>query len=100
MSPRSRLLICEMLVEPLHRQSHPPKVGPGEHEIGNAPELLPANYGDVAQFRSDFMMMTNLQGKERNHSELSELVKLGGLTITRFWTLAGINNAILECRLP
>ena len=44
------------------------------------------------------MMMLNLQGKERNREEFIELVGKAGLEVVRFWTLGGVESAIIECR--
>lgn len=98
MSPQSRLLINEMLVEPLHRHASKYEVGEGEQPIGDAPEPLAPNYGDKWQFQRDHMMMLNLQGKERNREEFIELVGKAGLEVVRFWTLGGVESAIIECR--
>ena len=98
MAPSSRLLINEMLVEPLHRHSANYEVGEGEQGIGDAPEPLAPNYGDKWQFQRDHMMMLNLQGKERNREDFIELVGKAGLEVVRFWTLGGVESAIIECR--
>ena len=98
MSPKSRLLINEMLVEPLHRNFSRYEVGEGEQGIGDAPEPLAPNYGEQWQFQRDHMMMLNLQGKERNREEFVELVGKAGLEVVRFWTLGGVESAIIECR--
>jgi hypothetical protein len=44
-------------------------------------------------------MMLTLQGKERNREEFIELVGNAGLVVERFWTLGGVESAIIECRL-
>jgi hypothetical protein len=98
MDLNSRLLINEMLVEPLHREGPTTKVGPGEQGIGDAPLPLPANYGDKWQFQRDHQMMINLQGKERNRQEFIDLVAQAGLVVEKFWTLGGVESAIVECR--
>lgn len=98
MSAESRLLINEMLVEPLHREDSVPKVGEGEQGIGDAPEPLPPNYGDKWQFQRDHMMLLTLQGKERNREEFIELVGKAGLEVTKIWTLGGVESAIIECK--
>jgi hypothetical protein len=87
-----------MLVEPLHRNFSRYEVGEGEQGIGDAPEPLTPNYGDKWQFQRDHMMMLNLQGKERNREEFVELVGKAGLEVVRFWTLGGVESAIIECR--
>ena len=99
MSPKSRLLINEMLVELLHRSGARIEVGEGEQGVGNAPEPLPPNYGDRWQFQRDHQMMLTLQGKERNREDFIELVGKAGLVVERFWTLGGVESAIIECRL-
>jgi hypothetical protein len=98
MTGDSRLLINEMLVEPLHRKGSKYSVGEGEQGIGDAPEPLAPNYGDKWQFERDHQMMINLQGKERNREEFIELVEKAGLEVVRFWTLGGVESAIIECK--
>jgi hypothetical protein len=98
MTGDSRLLINEMLVEPLHRKGSKYSVGEGEQGIGDAPEPLAPNYGDKWQFERDHQMMINLQGKERNREEFMELVEKAGLEVVRFWTLGGVESAIIECK--
>jgi len=98
MTGDSRLLINEMLVEPLHRKGSRYSVGEGEQGIGDAPEPLAPNYGDKWQFERDHQMMLTLQGKERNREEFIELVGKAGLEVFRFWTLGGVESAIIECR--
>jgi len=98
MSSKSRLLINEMVVEPLHRKGSTYEVGEGEQPIGDAPEPLPPNYGDKWQFERDHQMMLNLQGKERSREEFIELTGKAGLEVARFWTLGGVESAIVECR--
>jgi hypothetical protein len=98
MSSFSRLLINEMLVEPLYRGGPTYPAGEGEQVIGDAPEPLPPNYGDKWQFQRDHQMMLNLQGKERNREEFIELVGKAGLEVVKFWTLGGVESAIIECK--
>lgn len=98
MDSKSRLLINEMLVQPLHRQAPKHEVGEGEQGIGDAPLPLPPNYGDRWQFQRDHQMMLNLQGKERTREEFMELVGKAGLEVVKFWTLGGVESAIIECR--
>jgi len=98
MDSNSRLLINEMLVEPLHRQGASHQVGQGEQGVGDAPPPLPPNYGDRWQFQRDHQMMLNLQGKERNRQEFMELVGKAGLEVARIWTLGGVESAIIECK--
>lgn len=98
MTADSRILINEMLVEPLHREGPMHSAGPGEQGIGDAPEPLPPNYGDKWQFERDHQMMLNLQGKERNREEFIELVGKAGLEAVKFWTLGGVESAIIECK--
>lgn len=98
MTADSRILINEMLVEPLHRKGPMHSAGPGEQGIGDAPEPLPPNYGDKWQFERDHQMMLNLQGKERNREEFIDLVGKAGLEVVRFWTLGGVESAIIECK--
>jgi len=98
MHAKSRLLINEMLVEPLHRKGPVYYVGEGEQGIGDAPSPLPPNYGDRWQFQRDHQMMLTLQGKERNRQEFIDLVGKAGLELVRIWTLGGVESAIIECR--
>jgi hypothetical protein len=100
MTNDSRLLINEILVEPLYRNGQVHDVAPGEQGVGDAPEPLPANYGDGFQLRHDNMMMVNFHGKERNREEFIELVAKAGLEVTRIYTLAGVQDAVIECRKP
>jgi hypothetical protein len=98
MDSKSRLLINEMLIQPLHRKGPVYEVGEGEQGIGDAPPPLPSNYGDKWQFQRDHQMLLSLQGQERDRQEFVELVGKAGLEVVRIWTLGGVESAIIECR--
>src|SRR5579859_2340673 len=96
MSPKSRLLINEMLVELLHRSGARIEVGEGEQGVGNAPEPLPPNYGDRWQFQRDHQMMLTLQGKERNREDFIELVGKRDLSLRGFGLWEGLRVRLLS----
>src|SRR5438046_1838521 len=94
MNAESRVLIYEMVVEPLHRH------GPEYHldEAKDAPAILPPNYGGRWQSQKDLVMLNLLQGKQRNLEEWVELVGKAGLDIMKFWTVPGMESSIIECK--
>src|SRR5215813_4124325 len=95
MSSDSRLLIYDMVVEPLHRN------GPQyEYQVGfgDGPEPLPPNYGTTWPYQKDLIMMNLLNGKERNHEEWLELIDKAGLELVKVWIVTGMETAILECQ--
>ena len=95
MNESSRLLIYEMVMEPLHRYAPQYEA---EEGIGAAPEPLPPNYGARWQFQKDLIMMNLFQGKERNRQEWSDLVRKVGLKVLKLWTVCGMESCILECK--
>jgi len=94
MSSHSRVLIYDMVVEPLHRQGSKFI----EAGLGDAPEPLPPNYGTRWPFQKDLIMLNLLQGKERNKEEWIEVIEKAGLEVVKFWVVRGLETTIIECK--
>ena len=95
MNAESRVLIYEMVVEPLHRQGPEYRLDEGKE---GAPAILPPNYGGRWQSQKDLVMLNLLQGKQRNFEEWVELVGKAGLDVMKFWTVPGMESSIIECK--
>ena len=91
MSPRSRVLIAEIVVN----------TTVGCDEVESAPSPLPANYGRATSFAHmmDLNMMTMVNGQERTPAEFRSIIHAAGLQMTKIWDCRG-PLSIVECRLP
>lgn len=75
MSPKSRLLIAEIVV-------------PAKTEVGE----------DMSTYWMD-MVMVSIGGKERSEKEFVTLLESVGLELVKIWSAAVGNQAVLEARL-
>ncbi|KAF3901332.1 O-demethylpuromycin-O-methyltransferase [Dactylellina cionopaga] len=77
MGPRSRLLICEQVMNTTL----------GDPLLPSAPALLPANYGYFTRYSHtrDLELMAFMNGIERKPTEFRALVERAGLHLNKFW---------------
>ncbi|KAI0409179.1 S-adenosyl-L-methionine-dependent methyltransferase [Xylaria palmicola] len=77
MGPRSRILICDQVMNTTN----------GCGELPAAPEPLPANWGYYARYshQRDLAMMSIINGIERKPAEFRELVNRAGLKLRKIW---------------
>ncbi|KAK4145922.1 S-adenosyl-L-methionine-dependent methyltransferase [Dichotomopilus funicola] len=77
MGPRSRILICDQVMNTTS----------GCDELPSAPEPLPANCGYFTRYSHtrDLCVMSIINGIERKPTEFRELVERAGLRLNRFW---------------
>ncbi|KAF2199794.1 S-adenosyl-L-methionine-dependent methyltransferase [Delitschia confertaspora ATCC 74209] len=91
MSPHSRLLICDQVMNTTH----------GCDDIPSAPKPLPANYGYFTRYshQRDVAMMALINGIERTPEEFRGIAESAGLVVRRF---VGCRSQVglVECVLP
>ncbi|AEO59636.1 hypothetical protein MYCTH_2066662 [Thermothelomyces thermophilus ATCC 42464] len=77
MGPRSRILICDQVMNTTG----------GCAELPSAPAPLPANYGYYTRYSHtrDLTVMSLINGIERKPTEFRDLVERAGLHLNRFW---------------
>ncbi|KAI1275971.1 S-adenosyl-L-methionine-dependent methyltransferase [Xylaria sp. FL0933] len=77
MSPKSRILICDQVMNTTR----------GCSELPGAPEPLPSNWGYYARYshQRDLAMMSIINGIERKPAELRNLATRAGLRLNRIW---------------
>ncbi|KAL4963710.1 O-methyltransferase tpcA [Aspergillus stella-maris] len=77
MAPRSRILVCDQVMN----------TTAGCDEIPPAPAPLPANYGYYMRYphHRDLAMMSIINGIERTPSQFAHLVKQAGLKVKKIW---------------
>ncbi|KAI1324237.1 S-adenosyl-L-methionine-dependent methyltransferase [Xylariaceae sp. FL0255] len=77
MGPRSRILICDQVMNTTR----------GCDELPAAPEPLPANWGYYTRYshQRDLAMMAIINGIERKPAEFQEIVQRAGLKIKKIW---------------
>ncbi|KAJ2985293.1 hypothetical protein NUW58_g5614 [Xylaria curta] len=77
MGPRSRILICDQVMN----------TTTGCDELPSAPDPLPANWGYYSRYshQRDLAMMSIINGIERKPAEFRDLVKSAGLRLRKIW---------------
>ncbi|KAJ6259262.1 O-demethylpuromycin-O-methyltransferase [Drechslerella dactyloides] len=77
MGPRSRLLICDQVMNTTC----------GDPQLPRAPSVLPANYGYFTRYSHvrDLELMAFMNGIERKPTEFRSLVEKAGLHLNKFW---------------
>ncbi|KAI1111372.1 S-adenosyl-L-methionine-dependent methyltransferase [Nemania sp. NC0429] len=77
MGPRSRILICDQVMNTTN----------GCDELTAAPEPLPANWGYYTRYshQRDLAMMSIINGIERKPAEFRDLVNRAGLRLRKIW---------------
>ncbi|KAI1372049.1 S-adenosyl-L-methionine-dependent methyltransferase [Hypoxylon crocopeplum] len=77
MGPRSRILICDQVMNTTN----------GCKELVAAPEPLPANWGYYTRYshQRDLAMMSIINGIERKPAEFRDLIDRAGLRLRKIW---------------
>ncbi|KAI4864285.1 S-adenosyl-L-methionine-dependent methyltransferase [Hypoxylon rubiginosum] len=77
MGPRSRILICDQVMN----------TTAGSKELEPAPEPLPANWGYYTRYshQRDLAMMSIINGIERKPAEFRNLIERAGLRLRKIW---------------
>ncbi|KAL3470061.1 S-adenosyl-L-methionine-dependent methyltransferase [Aspergillus californicus] len=89
MSPRSRLLVCEQVMDTTVQAM-----------TGTAPPPLPANYGVAKRYshQRDLDVMAIINGIERTPAQFEDLFRRAGLVLDKVWPCRS-QVSILEVRL-
>ncbi|KAK6336861.1 hypothetical protein TWF718_009650 [Orbilia javanica] len=91
MGPRSKLLICEQVMNTTY----------GDPQLPSAPSLLPANYGYFTRYSHtrDLELMAFMNGIERKPAEFRAIIEQAGLHLNKFWP-ARSQVGLVEVVLP
>jgi hypothetical protein len=86
MSPNSRILICDLVMNTTC----------GSSEMPSAPSPLPANYGYYGRYghHRDMALMSIINGIERTPYEFQKLVQQAGLRIIKIWECRSVNGIV------
>ncbi|KAH9925251.1 S-adenosyl-L-methionine-dependent methyltransferase [Fomitopsis serialis] len=92
MSPESRILVADMIVQPPLGSAH----------FKAAPAPLPANYGraDLIKGMHDMVMLSLLNGAERTPEQLEAVANRAGLKVVKIWECRGPVSITELRRLP
>ncbi|EPS43342.1 hypothetical protein H072_2599 [Dactylellina haptotyla CBS 200.50] len=91
MGPRSKLLICEQVMNTTL----------GDPQLPSAPAILPANYGYFTRYSHtrDLELMAFMNGIERKPTEFRNLIEKAGLHLNKFWKTRS-QVGLIEVVLP
>ncbi|KAI1172125.1 S-adenosyl-L-methionine-dependent methyltransferase [Nemania sp. FL0916] len=91
MGPRSRILICDQVMN----------TTAGCDELAAAPSPLPANWGYYTRYshQRDLAMMSIINGIERKPSEFRDIINRAGLRLRKIWDCRS-QVGLLEIVLP
>ncbi|KAF3317545.1 hypothetical protein TWF173_010313 [Orbilia oligospora] len=91
MGPRSKLLICEQVMNTTY----------GDPQLPSAPSLLPANYGYFTRYSHtrDLELMAFMNGIERKPAEFRSIIEQAGLHLNKFWRTRS-QVGLIEVVLP
>ncbi|KAF3190679.1 hypothetical protein TWF788_008200 [Orbilia oligospora] len=91
MGPRSKLLICEQVMNTTY----------GDPQLPSAPSLLPANYGYFTRYSHtrDLELMAFMNGIERKPAEFRSIIEQAGLHLNKFWKTRS-QVGLIEVVLP
>lgn len=91
MGPRSRLLVCDQVMNTTH----------GDPQLPSAPAPLPANYGYFTRFSHtrDLCVLSVINGIERKPTEFRDIIKQAGLHLNKFWNIRS-QVGLVEIVLP
>lgn len=97
MTQSTRLLICEQIIFPIYRL---PSIGTSSKSDEfnlDAPEPLPANWGNADTSRLDLQVLATLNARERTQGQYVALLQQSGLEVVKFWRNLG-PMTIIETR--